>query len=231
MTIPTELILIRHGETAWNRERRIQGQLDTPLNDEGRRQALAAAERLAGERGRYLLDSAAGARIVSSDLMRCRHTAEAIAAATGLPLSVDARLRERGYGMFEGRTYPEVQRDMAEAFQRWLSRDPDFDVEGGESLRSFHLRVDAVLRELAQAAEGRTLVVVTHGGVLDIAYRVCRGLELTAPRDFELLNASLNRISWDGSRFDVVEWGDVSHWRPALDDFEAGDPVQSRLSA
>jgi 2,3-bisphosphoglycerate-dependent phosphoglycerate mutase len=73
--------------------------------------------------------------------------------------------------------------------------------------------------------------VVTHGGVLDIACRLCRGLDLTAARDFELLNASLNRIRWDGSRFGIVEWGDVSHWQPALDDFEAGDPVQSRLSA
>jgi 2,3-bisphosphoglycerate-dependent phosphoglycerate mutase len=227
----TSLILVRHGETAWNRERRIQGQLDTPLNDEGRRQAIAAGTRLAAERSRYGLDCAAGARIVSSDLLRCRETAEAIAAATGLPITTDSRLRERGYGMFEGRTYPEVQRDMAEAFQRWLSRDPDFDVDGGESLRTFQQRVVAVLDELARAAPGATLVVVTHGGVLDIACRLCRDLGLTVPRDYELLNASLNRICWDGSRFSIVDWGDVSHWQPALDDSVPGDPVQSSLSA
>jgi len=227
----TALILVRHGETAWNRERRIQGQLDTPLNDEGRRQALAAGERLASQRGLYELDRAGGARIVASDLLRCRQTAEAIAAATGLPMSTDPRLRERSYGLFEGRTYSEVQRDMAAAFQRWLSRDPDFDVDGGESLRTFQKRVADVLDELAQAAPGATLVVVTHGGVLDIACRMCRGLGLTAPRDFELLNASLNRICWDGSRFSVVDWGDVSHWRQALDDSVPGDPVQSRHSA
>jgi 2,3-bisphosphoglycerate-dependent phosphoglycerate mutase len=224
----TELILIRHGETAWNRERRIQGQLDTPLSDEGLRQAAAVAHRLAAERAHWRLDEPGrDARIVSSDLMRCRQTAEAIAAATGLPVTHDARLRERSYGLFQGRTYEEVRSDMAQAFERWLARDPDYDVEGGESLRTFADRCGQVLVDLAARHPGATLVVVTHGGVMDIAYRLCKGLALTAPRDFDLLNASLNRILWDGRRFEVLDWGDVTHWRPALDEVEPGEPVQS----
>jgi 2,3-bisphosphoglycerate-dependent phosphoglycerate mutase len=224
----TELILIRHGETAWNRERRIQGQLDTPLSDEGLRQAVAVAHRLAAERAHWRLDEPGrDARIVSSDLMRCRQTADAIAAATGLPVTHDARLRERSYGLFQGRTYEEVRRDMAQAFGRWHARDPDYDVEGGESLRTFADRSEQVLVDLAARHPGATLVVVTHGGVMDIAYRLCKGLALTAPRDFDLLNASLNRLQWDGSRFEVLDWGDVTHWRPALDEVEPGEPVQS----
>jgi 2,3-bisphosphoglycerate-dependent phosphoglycerate mutase len=239
----TDLVLIRHGETAWNRERRIQGQLDTPLNDEGLRQAQAAAKRLSEQRSGYRLDDpSAPASIVSSDLARCRETAGPIAAATGLPVSYDARLRERSYGLFQGRTYDEVRRDRADAWGRWLARDPDFDVEGGDSLRTFQRRVEAVLSELARAHLGRTLIVVTHGGVLDIACRMCRGMDLTAPRDFELLNASLNRIRWDGARFEIVDWGDVSHWselQPGLDEVEPAEvtpaevgplqTVQSRL--
>jgi 2,3-bisphosphoglycerate-dependent phosphoglycerate mutase len=234
MTVATELLLIRHGETAWNRERRIQGQLDTPLNDEGRRQAQAAARRLGEHASRYRLDDPATAVLVSSDLLRCRETAEPIAAATGLRATYDARLRERSYGVFQGRTYDEVRRDMAEAWGRWLARDADYDVEGGESLRTFQQRVEAVLVETARAHVGRTVVVVTHGGVLDMACRLCRGLDLTAPRDYELLNASLNRIRWDGTRFEIVEWGDVSHWQPALDEVEPAEAgsapaVQSNL--
>jgi len=217
----TDLILLRHGETAWNRERRIQGQLDTPLNDEGIRQARAAARHLAARSARYRLAPEPGRAppvMVCSDLQRCRQTAEPIAAATGLDTVFDARLRERAYGVFEGRTYPEVQRDLAGQFERWLARDPDFDVDGGESLAAFQRRVEAVITELAAHHAGRTLVVVTHGGVLDIVHRMARGMPLTATRDFEVANASLNRLRFAAGRFEIVEWGDVSHWRGALDE-------------
>jgi probable phosphoglycerate mutase len=217
----TDLILLRHGETAWNRERRIQGQLDTPLNDEGVRQAHAAARHLSARPSHYRLAPEPGRprpAIVCSDLQRCRQTAEPIAQATGLDVIFDARLRERAYGLFEGRTYAEVQRDLAGQFERWLARDPDFDVDGGESLRTFQARVEAALVELAARHAGGTLIVVTHGGVLDIAHRMARGMALTAPRDFEVANASLNRMRAARGRFEIVEWGDVSHWRDALDE-------------
>jgi probable phosphoglycerate mutase len=218
---PTELILLRHGETDWNRERRIQGQLDTPLNGEGIRQARAAARRLAAERARWGLVPAPGGSapvMVSSDLMRCRQTAEPIAAALGLDCAHDARLRERGFGVFQGRTYPEVQRDDPERFARWMHRDPDFEVEGGESLRTFGARVESALVGLAVAHRGRTVVVVTHGGVLDVANRLCRGLAIGAPRDFEIPNAGLNRLRFDGERFELLVWGDVGHWQDSLDE-------------
>ncbi|HVL56864.1 MAG TPA: histidine phosphatase family protein [Burkholderiaceae bacterium] len=215
------LILVRHGETAWNRERRVQGHLDVPLNDEGMRQARATAERLATDAARYGLTPVPGVAepaIVASDLARAWQTAQAIAQATGLPLAPpEPRLRERAYGDFEGLCYEDIHRDRGAEFARWVSRDLDFNVAGGESLRAFFDRSAQVLTELAQSARG-TLVVVTHGGVLDCAYRMATGMPLEQPRTHELLNASLNRIRWDGRRFLLVDWGDVSHWRPALDD-------------
>jgi 2,3-bisphosphoglycerate-dependent phosphoglycerate mutase len=214
------LILIRHGETAWNRERRVQGHIDVPLNDEGLRQARATAERLATDAPRYGLTPVPGVAepaIVSSDLARAWQTAQAIAEATGLPLRSDPRLRERAFGTFEGLRYDVIRRDRGAEFARWHGRDPDFGVAGGESLRVFFERCRQVLVELAVSAQG-TRVVVTHGGVLDCAYRLAHGIPLEQPRSYELLNASLNRLSWDGRRFSLLDWADVSHWRPALDD-------------
>jgi 2,3-bisphosphoglycerate-dependent phosphoglycerate mutase len=217
----TDLILLRHGETDWNRERRIQGQLDIPLNSEGVRQAAAAAARLSSDAGRWALATGAdrpAVHLVSSDLQRCRHTAAPIAAALGLDCGLDSRLRERAYGVFEGRTYPEIRSEDAARFDRWQARDPDFRVDGAESLRSFARRVETVLVDLAELHRGRTLVLVTHGGVLDVVHRMARGLSLEAPRDFEVPNASLNRLRFSAGRFELQHWADVTHWRAALDE-------------
>ena len=164
----TELVLIRHGVTAWNRARRFQGQIDVPLDEMGQSQAART--------GRRLADWPLGA-VYSSDLMRARH-----------------------YGSFEGRTHDELERDEADAWRRWRARELDYTLPGGgESLRALHARVASVLRELASRHPGQTVVAVTHGGVLDIAYRLATGLPLEAPRSHDLLNASLNRVAWDGA--------------------------------
>lgn len=221
----TRLILLRHGETDWNRERRIQGRIDTPLNDEGLRQARAAARRLAAEAvpsgPAPLIGAGPPAHriaLVSSDLLRCLQTAAPIAGALGIDCIPEPRLRERAFGAFEGRTPAEVRRDQPLQYERWQRRDPDFDAGGGESLRVFAHRIRSVFDELAAAHRGSTLVVVTHGGVLDVVHRFARGMSLEAPRNFELPNASLNRLRFDGDRYEILEWGVVSHWRDALDE-------------
>lgn len=223
----TELILIRHGETDWNRARRFQGHQDVALNEEGLRQAHGAARRLAQRRAEYGLISAPGqpaAVMYTSDLARCRQTAEPVAAALGLPVLVEPRLRERSFGVLEGLSVDELRRDHAQAFERWLAREPDFAVEGAESLRVFAQRVRSVIDDLVSRHAGRTLVLVTHGGVLDVVYRLGQGMPIEAPRKVDIPNASLNRLRHDGRGLSVVDWGDVSHWR---DD----DPLQSTASA
>ena len=208
----TELVLVRHGETAWNRARRIQGHTDIALNELGHQQAQRTGRRLARE---------SISAVVSSDLSRAHQTASAIAQACGLPVQSDARLRERAFGAFEGRDHAELQRDWAADYARWKAREPDFVLPGGgESLSQFQLRIEQVLYELAERHIGARVVVVAHGGVLDAAYRMGSGLALTAPRTFDLLNASVNRLHYVGARFELGGWGDVSHLSASLDDVE-----------
>ncbi|HLT28030.1 MAG TPA: histidine phosphatase family protein [Zeimonas sp.] len=201
---------MRHGVTAWNRERRFQGQLDTPLDEQGLEQARRTGRRLAA----WPL-----AAVYTSDLLRARQTAEAIAAPHGLALRIEPRLRERHYGRFEGRTYAEIERIDADAYRRWRAREPDFELPGGgETLRGLYGRVEAALLELSRRHRGETIAVVTHGGVLDCAFRVATGLAIDAPRTHELLNASLNRIVWHGEAFTLLEWADAAHLHDAIDD-------------
>ena len=209
----TEFVLVRHGVTAWNRARRFQGHIDIPLDDEGHRQARLAARRLAQE---------PVSAVYASDLGRAVQTALPIAQALGLELGSEPGLRERHYGAFEGLDHDTLEREHAEAFARWRARDPDYALPGGgETLRTFSARVEAALLGLALRHPGERVVAVTHGGVLDCAYRIASGLDLGAPRRHDLLNASLNRVAWDGARFRLLAWGDVAHLEAALDDVEA----------
>ncbi|MCO5101299.1 MAG: histidine phosphatase family protein [Burkholderiaceae bacterium] len=206
----TELVLVRHGITAWNRERRFQGQLDTPLDEQGFEQARKTGLRLR---------SWPLAAVYSSDLLRARQTAEAIAAPHGLQLRIERRLRERHYGGYEGRTYEEIERIDPDGYGRWRARDPAFALPGGgETLLSLHARVEAALRDLASRHEDETVAIVTHGGVLDCAFRLATGLAIEAPRAHELLNASLNRIAWRNGSFTLIAWADAVHLVEVLDD-------------
>ena len=206
-----EIVLVRHGETEWNHQRRIQGQIDIPLNDVGLRQARAVANRLARRRV---------AAVYTSDLKRASQTADAIAIACGLPAQADRRLRERHYGRFEGGYYDELQRTSPALHQRLLSRDLSFDLHGGESIPVLHARVSEVLLELAGRHREGPIVVVAHGGVLDCAYRLASGLALDAPRTFGLYNASLNTLALADGALRLVSWGDVEHLAVAADEID-----------
>jgi len=202
----TEILLIRHGETDWNAVRRLQGHIDVPLNAEGERQAAAL--------GQALLEEPLDA-IVASDLQRAFQTAQAIAAPRGMDVQVDRGLRERCYGGFEGMLYAEIGQHYPEAHAAWQAREPDARFPPGartaETLREFARRaVDAVTR-LAAAGGYRKLALVTHGGVLECVYRAARGIGFEQPRDFDILNASVNRFAWDGAALRLLQWGDVAH--------------------
>jgi probable phosphoglycerate mutase len=197
---PTRLILIRHGETEWNVAGRMQGHLDSPLTPSGEEQARAVGERLRSEEFHALY---------CSDLLRARQTAAHIPSHTEAML--DARLRERHLGIFQGLTAEEAQRMYPDEFQQFRTRAPDHMVPGGESRRQVQRRVIAALLQLAQTHRTQTTLVVTHGGVLDVVYRFVRSLALDAPREHEMNNASLNYLSWSPSGLEIERWGDVAH--------------------
>ena len=149
---------VRHGETAWNIDRRLQGHLDVPLNEVGRRQAEQVAEALANER----FDA-----MYSSDLSRAMDTARAIAARCGGEVQGTERLRERNYGIFQGLTHKEGAARYPEEHARLMAREPDhIPTEGGESMRMFSERIRTLADELATRWPDGRVLVVTHGGVL-----------------------------------------------------------------
>jgi len=198
----TTFLLLRHGETLWNREGRLQGWQDSPLTEDGLAQADALAARLADERLNVL---------VASDLGRARDTAVPIAGRLGLPLALDAGLRERCYGVLEGMTWREIECTHPDVYVRLKARDVDYVVPGGESATQFCDRIVATLEHLARQHLAASIAVVTHGGVLSIVYRRANGIALELPRTFSVANAGVNRVRIDGTRWIVDAWGEVDH--------------------
>jgi len=213
----TTILLIRHGETAWNAERRLQGHLDIALNAEGERQAAALGRALADER----IDL-----VISSDLGRARQTAEAIALARGQSsqgVLRDPQLRERCYGGFEGLLYSEIAARFPLQFAAWQARNVDAELPPGENcgetFRQFFDRALTAILGHAGQHPGKTLALVAHGGVLECAYRAALGLPLETPRDFKVHNASVNRFMAEQGRLRLVSWGEVDHLQQkVLDD-------------
>ena len=211
----TTILLIRHGETAWNAARRLQGHTDIALNAEGERQAGALAQALAAE---------AVEAIISSDLARARQTAQAVADQfDGTIVQTDPNLRERCYGVFEGMFYSDVERQYPAEFALWQARDIDAVMPPGEreaeSFRQFYARSTSAIRDWAERYLGKTIVIVAHGGVLECAYREAVGMQLDSPRDFQVKNASINRFSFADGKLALTKWGEVEHLSlAAMDD-------------
>jgi probable phosphoglycerate mutase len=204
----TRVIVVRHGETAWNNEKRWQGHLDSPLTAKGLSQAQALARRLSGERFSALY---------SSDLGRAHQTAQIIATATGHSVVLDARLRERKLGVFQGLTSDEIRAVHAEEYELYRARDPDHRLPEGESLRQQVERNLRCFEELAQRHLGESIVVVTHGGVLSGLFRHVLSIPLQAPRRFAFANSSLNVFIFQEGDWMLQTWGDVSHLDGEMD--------------
>ena len=206
MTGATRIIAIRHGETAWNVDTRLQGHLDIGLNERGQWQAQRAAEALADE------DIAA---IYSSDLSRASATAQAIANKSSRlgarQLRLNAGLRERGFGIFEGQTYAQIASDWPDESKRWRQRDPHFAPHGGESLTQLRDRIAATVNTLASQHVGEQIVLVAHGGVMDALYRLATRQDIESPRTWDLGNAAINRLLWTPDGLSLVGWSDTRH--------------------
>ncbi|KAF1021542.1 MAG: putative phosphoserine phosphatase 2 [Paracidovorax wautersii] len=208
----TDLILIRHGETDWNRQLRFQGHSDVPLNSLGHEQARRLAAALADE---------PIVRAVSSDLVRTQQTAAPLLERLGLTLTTDPLWREQAFGDLEGLRVSDMAERHPQLWARWLEHDPDFRLPGpSESRRQFHERaVRALLsyaaahaRWLAQHPQSAgPLVVFTHGGLLDMLYRTAMGLSPHGPRTAAIPNTGINRLRVNGERIEIVSWADERH--------------------
>jgi broad specificity phosphatase PhoE len=179
------ILLARHGETDDNREPiRVQGFSDTPLNDTGRRQAAELAERVAGD---------GIASLWSSDLSRARETAEIVSARIGLPVSLDARLREANRGRWEGGRFVDIAQDEPELYAAWLRAGESFRFPGGESLRDQQDRVRAALDDVERAGQLPALVVC-HGGSIRVMLCLHDPRGLDAFHDFTVPNVAVVRL-------------------------------------
>lgn len=207
----TRIVAVRHGETAWNVDTRIQGQLDIGLNDHGRWQAHQVGQALSQE---------PVCAVYSSDLLRAWHTAQSIGESTGATLIPEPGLRERRFGLFEGRTFREIEDTWPDHAHKWRKRVPHWSPpEGGESLLALRERVHHTVQHIAARHPGEMVVMVAHGGVLDVLYRLATGQSVDAPRTWELPNAAINRLLWTPESLTLVGWSDTSHLaRNAIDE-------------
>lgn len=202
LAMPTRLLVIRHGETAWNRERRWQGHLDIDLNARGMAQAASLGPALAGEH----IDA-----VYASDLQRACKTAAGLVAGRDLVVQIDAALRERAFGTLEGMLHTEVAAADPAGYARWQAHDPDYNPPGGETLTAFYERVLTAITTIATRHTGETVAIVTHGGVLDCLYRAASGANVSGPRTAPLLNAAINRLDYADGQLRLVRWGDDAH--------------------
>lgn len=201
----TEFILVRHGETQWNAEGRIQGQGDSPLTAHGIAQAQAVGQRLQHE---------PFTNLYGSHLGRVLETARYIAAITGHTLTMDERLQERAYGIFEGLTHDEASIQHATVLQEYRNTlSPDFAIPQGESWRQLSLRGQAVLQELAQRHPGERLVIVSHGSFLRALLAHILGIPLDRRPGFRLANGSLSEIVFEHGEWSVTTLGEIYHLR------------------
>jgi probable phosphoglycerate mutase len=200
--IEAKLFVVRHGETEWNVARRIQGFSDSPLTAVGTAQAQALALRLAAEK----IDE-----VHASDLGRVRQTTDIICAKTGHTPQYSESLRERCYGVFEGKTMDECEAERPGEWSLYRGRDPEAVPPGGESVMQFQTRIIAAIERIAAASAGKTVVVAAHGGVCGALIRHVMGLPLGKPRTWSLYNASINRFLYHKGKWQLDVWGDISH--------------------
>ena len=195
------LILVRHGETEWNAQRRYQGQSDTLLSELGRRQAELVAERLTGGK----IDA-----VYASDLKRAWETAQIIVAKSGLQVISEPRLRELKFGVLEGLTFDEAQEQYPEMINAWLE-DFNRPPEGGETIEVFNARIVSLLDDLKHKHEEQVVLLAGHGGSLSEILRVVLGLSREKRWYLEMENASLSEVLIAGDFVSLKRLNDTCH--------------------
>jgi broad specificity phosphatase PhoE len=192
---------IRHGQSVYNAEGRIQGQSNVPLSDLGLRQSQAAADALAG----LPIDA-----LYSSPLRRAVQTAEAVAEALGLPIQTDDRLKEIHAGIFQDMRRCEIEDVYPEETAHWMSQNPDYVIPGGESRRQLMERGMAAFHDIARRDHHR-VVVVAHGRMMVVTLKGLLNIPADQP-PFALENGSITTLAADGEcRFTLVKLDAVDH--------------------
>lgn len=195
----TYVIIVRHAETLWNAEGRRQGHLDSPLTEIGESQAIALAERLSQDSFSVLY---------SSDLGRAYKTARYISKKTGHSILVEERLRERNLGIFDGLSKMQILKRYSTEYHNYKTNGI---IPNGESTIERFNRAVSCIEELAQRHFGETIVIVSHGGILDSLFRHTFSIPLDVPRNFLILNASYNVFYYKSGIWALQTWGDISH--------------------
>ena len=203
MTI-TRFCLVRHGETNWNAEKRLQGHTDIELNSRG----LAQAEQMAQALKKMDLQFDV---LYTSDLQRAAKTAQAIEQLFNISAIRNPELRERHLGSLQGLTIDTAPHIEPELWQSHINRNIDEELRGGESIQQFAKRIEAALEKIYQQHHGKTILLVSHGGALDMMYRIATKQSLEAAKTVAVPNASLNWISKDNAGWKVDRWAQTSH--------------------
>ncbi|EFU9542726.1 2,3-diphosphoglycerate-dependent phosphoglycerate mutase GpmB [Escherichia coli] len=215
-----QVYLVRHGETQWNAERRIQGQSDSPLTAKGEQQAMQVATR-AKELGiTHII------HIISSDLGRTRRTAEIIAQACGCDIIFDSRLRELNMGVLETRNIDSLTEEEENWRRQLVNGTVDGRIPEGESMQELSDRVNAALESCRDLPQGSRPLLVSHGIALGCLVSTILGLPAWAERRLRLRNCSISRVDYQESLWLASGWvvetaGDISHLdAPALDELQ-----------
>lgn len=198
----TIVYIVRHGETYWNLEGRMQGWLDSSLTAGGIAQAHAVAQGLVGRGIEY---------IYSSDLGRARETADIIGATLGLSVELEPGFRERHCGIGQSLTIAEFARQFPQESHSFFHDGADYVVPEGESIRQRHDRCQAAAEKVAASHPGKTILIVAHGGTLSSIFNFVVGLAPDSPRRHSLFNGSINRFSIKQGRWQLDTWGEISH--------------------
>lgn len=210
----TRFCLVRHGETDWNVERRLQGHTDIPLNQHGITQATQMAKALKAIHLQFDV-------LYSSDLQRAANTARAVEKIFSVKAIVDQALRERHLGALQGLTIDQAPNLKPDLWSIHLARNVDHTLEGGESIKQFANRIHTALENIRTQHAGKTILLVSHGGTLDMMYRLASNQSLESEKAVAVPNASLSWISHNGCSWQIDKWADTSHLKnTALDNLD-----------
>lgn len=197
-----QLYVVRHGETEWNRARRIQGHTDSPLTELGRRQAQATSK---------LVATLPITALYTSDMPRAIHTAQLLLGERPIPIVQDPRLREMSYGILEGLSWKEIEERHREAHRGLVEQPGVYAPPEGESRAMVLSRALAALHDVARAHDGGAALVVSHGGLISGFFRHVLGIPTSTPSGFFTANCALHHFEWIGERFRLRSWGREEH--------------------